>query len=69
MRRTARSHLSALGVQPHIAELCLNHSLGTIQQTYDVATYFEERRRALQLWADRVERAVNPVDNVVEIAS
>jgi len=24
-RRTARSHLAALGVQPHIAERCLNH--------------------------------------------
>ena len=69
LRRTLRSHLAGLGIQPHIAELCLNHSLGTIVQTYDVTSYVDERRDALDKWAGKVMRAVNPVENVVELSA
>ena len=47
LRRTARTHLSALGVAPHIAELCLNHKLKGIEAVYNVHDYFIERRAAL----------------------
>ena len=55
LRRTCRSGLSALGVPPHIAERCLNHSLGRIADIYDRHDYLEERREALQRWADQVD--------------
>ena len=30
-RRTARTHLAALGVDPHVAERCLNHKLKGVE--------------------------------------
>lgn len=51
-RRTARSHLAALGVQPHIAERCLNHKLKGVEGIYDRHDYFEERKAALNAWAN-----------------
>jgi len=49
-RRTARSHLAALGVQPHVAERCLNHKLKGVEGIYDRYDYFEERKAALNAW-------------------
>ena len=46
-RRTARSHLAALGVQPQVAERCLNHKLKGVEGIYDRHDYFEERKAAL----------------------
>lgn len=67
LRRTCRSHLGALGVSPRICEAVLNHSQSKIEGTYDVYSYFDERREALEKWADRVDRALYPVENVVEL--
>ncbi|MDD1607077.1 MAG: tyrosine-type recombinase/integrase [Methylococcaceae bacterium] len=50
-RRTARSHLAALGVDSHIAERCLNHKLKGIEGVYNHHDYLDERRKALDLWA------------------
>lgn len=52
LRRTARTHLEALGTPPHIAERCLNHKLRGVVGVYNRHDYFEERKRALQAWAD-----------------
>ena len=51
LRRTARTHLAALGVQPHIAERCLNHKLKGIEGIYNRHDFFDERREALERWA------------------
>lgn len=50
LRRTCRTGLSRLGVQPHIAELCLGHTIGGIQGIYDVYTYLPEMRDAFTRW-------------------
>ncbi len=50
-RRTARTHLSALGTEPHIAERCLNHKIKGVEGIYDRHAYFDERKRALNEWA------------------
>lgn len=68
LRRTLRTHLGALGVAPHIAEKCLNHSLGRISKTYDKNTYLPERREALQKWADQIDLAIHDRDNVKVLA-
>ncbi len=52
LRRTARTHLAALGVAPHIAEMCLNHKLKGIEAVYNVHDYFAERRAALVALSD-----------------
>ena len=49
-RRTARTHLAALGVEPHVAERCLNHKLKGVEGVYNRHDYFEEQRRALEAW-------------------
>lgn len=51
LRSTARSHLSALGVNVIVAERCLNHSLGGLIAVYDQHDYMDERRAALEKWA------------------
>ncbi len=68
LQRTARTHLAALGVAPHIAELCLNHKLKGITAVYDVHDYFEERRAALEAWASLLnECEKGRTDNVIPI--
>ncbi len=52
LRRTARTHLAALGIAPHIAEMCLNHKPKGIEAVYNVHDYFEERRAALNALSD-----------------
>lgn len=56
LRRTARTHLAALGVPPHIAEMCLNHKPKGIEAVYNIHDYFSERKEALQLLSDLLER-------------
>lgn len=67
LRRTCRTHLSKLRVPPHVAERCLNHSLGAIQDVYDTHDYLDERREAMQRWADQVDVYLGAVENVREL--
>jgi integrase len=50
-RRTARTHLAAMGVDPHVAERCLNHKLKGVEGIYNRHDYFDERKKALNEWA------------------
>jgi integrase len=61
-RRTARTHLAALGVDPIVAERCLNHRIKGVEGIYNRHQYFNERRTALTLWEeelDRLEKGLN----------
>ena len=49
-RRTARTHRAALGVDPHVAERCLNHKLKGVEGIYNRHDYFDERKAALEAW-------------------
>ncbi len=51
-RRTARTHLAALGVDPVVAERCLNHKIKGVEGIYNRHQYFDERKAALAQWAD-----------------
>jgi len=50
LRRTFRSKLGALGVQPHIAERLVNHisSRTEMEETYDLWSYLPEMRVAMR---------------------
>jgi integrase len=64
MRRTARTHLAALGVDRFVAGRSLNHKLGNVEGIYDRHDYFAERATALGAWAallGSVERGTGPV--------
>ncbi len=68
LRRTLRTGLARLKVPPHVAERCLNHTLGEIESTYDVHDYFDERKEALHRWGAHVAGVVAATSNVVPIA-
>ncbi|MCB1980921.1 MAG: tyrosine-type recombinase/integrase [Rhodoferax sp.] len=51
MRRTARTHLAALGVDRFIAERALNHKIRDVEGIYNRHDYFAERKDALSRWA------------------
>jgi integrase len=56
LRRTGRTGLARLGVETGIAERVLNHARERIEATYDVHDYFDEKRKALELWASHLAR-------------
>jgi integrase len=55
LRRTCRTGLARLKIEPHIAERVLNHAPERIPGTYDVHDYLDEKREALDKWADHVK--------------
>lgn len=56
LRRTCRTGLSALKVEPHIAERVLNHVQPGVVGVYDRFAYLEEKRQALEKWAEHLKR-------------
>lgn len=51
LRRTVSTHLSELGVEPHIVEKLLAHKMPGVMAVYNRAQYLPERRAAYRLWA------------------
>jgi hypothetical protein len=60
LRRTLRTHLSALRIPDHVAELTIGHARQGLQRVYDVHRYETEMREALTLWAARLRSIVEP---------
>ncbi len=59
LRRTCRTAMGRLGVEPHIGERILNHAVGSdVARIYDLHRYEGQMRAALELWAGEVERIV-----------
>ena len=60
LRRTVRSGLSALRVQHEVAEAVLAHRPPGIVGTYNLHQYEDEKREALEPWAQRIKYIVDP---------
>jgi integrase len=60
LRRTARTHLSALPVEEHLREAILAHVRKGIAKTYDLYGYEAEKRTGLELLEKRLMAIVNP---------
>jgi len=58
LRRTVRTGLGALGIEPHISEAVINHLPPKLVRTYDTNTYLKEKRAALDLWASEFDVAL-----------
>jgi integrase len=58
LRRTVRTGLGKLGVQPHIAEAVLNHLPAKLIRTYDRNPYTPEKKAALDAWANHMDIAI-----------
>ena len=72
LRSTARSYLTAkaprgLGIDIIVAERCLNHTLGGLVAIYDQHDYLDERRAALEAWANFLENLEEKPDKVVAL--
>jgi Arm DNA-binding domain/Phage integrase family len=68
LRRVVRSHLAALRIPDHIAEMVIGHGRKGLARVYDRHRYHAEVREALQLWAGRLRSIVEPAPaNVVEL--
>ncbi|WEX08931.1 site-specific integrase [Chelativorans sp. AA-79] len=61
IRRTVATNMAIMRIQPHIIEAVLNHKTGIVSgvaAVYNRHAYLEEKREALERWADHVERLV-----------
>ena len=68
LRRTVRTHLSALPVQDLVRELVIAHARPGLHKVYDLHSYQDEKRECLTLWAARLRGIVAPVQgNVVAL--
>jgi integrase len=56
LRRTCRTGLARLKIEPHIAERVLNHVQERIPGTYDRHKYLDEKRDALEKWAAHLKK-------------
>jgi integrase len=70
IRRSVRTHLSALRIGEEVREAVLAHVRPGIKGVYDQHQYLEEKREALTLWNTRLRSIVEPLpaSNVVKLA-
>ena len=65
-RRTARTRLAQLRVPSHVAEAVIAHARPGLEATYNLYEYLDEKREALEHWANHVRDIVKaPPANVV----
>lgn len=70
LRRTMRTNMAALRVDPDIAERVLGHVIAGVRGVYDRYAYIDQKREALERWAQRLQAIVEPPPpNVVELRS
>src|SRR5262249_26402585 len=68
IRRSVRTHLSALLIGEEVREAVLAHVRPGIKGVYDQYQYLDEKREALTLWNARLRSIVEPPPaNVVEL--
>jgi integrase len=66
LRRTMRTHLSALPISGVVAELMIGHAQRGVRAVYDRYGYLAEQRSGFELWAARLRDLVEPPpENVV----
>jgi integrase len=65
LRRTMRTRMADLGIQPHVAEKVLAHRLGGVLQVYDRADYLPERKQAMAAWDSKLRTLLADPDGRV----
>jgi integrase len=68
LRRTMRTHLSALPVQDLVRELVIAHAKPGLHKVYDQHAYQDEKRRCLELWEKRLRFIVEPPEGSSSVA-
>jgi integrase len=68
VRRTMRTHLSALPITDEVREAMIAHAKKGMHKVYDLYKYEDEKRRGFELWSARLRGIVEPApDNVVTL--
>ena len=60
LRRTMRTHLSALPIEDRVREHMIAHAQPGLHQVYDRHAYSAEKRRGFELWEVRLRGIVEP---------
>jgi integrase len=60
LRRTCRTGMARLKIEPHIAERVIGHAQEKIVATYDLHAYIDEKRAALEKWAAHLKLLMSP---------
>ncbi|WP_288037491.1 site-specific integrase [Acidiphilium sp.] len=60
LRRTTRTHFSALPVQDLVRELVIAHARPGLHKVYDQHSYIDEKRECLTLWEQRLRGILAP---------
>lgn len=60
LRRSVRTHLSALPVENLVRELVIAHAKPGLHKVYDLHAYQDEKRHCLDLWEKRLLAIVGP---------
>jgi integrase len=69
LRRTARTIMTDLRIEAHVAERVLGHAIEGVQGIYDRSLYFEQKAEALAKLAGYIEGLIHPTrGNVVSLA-
>ena len=58
IRRTVATNLSKLGVDRFLLQRVMNHTDKSVTKIYDRYSYLDEKREALQKWADKLDDIV-----------
>lgn len=67
LRRTAKTHLSRLGIPTEISNRITAHTVGEkIERTYDKYDKLKEKRQALEIWANEITRLI-ATKNIQEV--
>ena len=69
LRRTMRSKLDDLDIEPRISDKSLNHSLVKIENIYNKNQLMKQRRIALEKWGDYIDLLVTPRVNVTVLSA
>lgn len=68
LRRTVRTHLSALPIGDLVRELIIGHTKPGLHKVYDQCAYLDEKRHGLDLWAQRLRGIIEPqLANVIPL--
>jgi integrase len=70
LRRSVATHMGEMGIQPHVIEKVLNHSLRGVAKIYNRSKLEKQKRQALEAWADYLMAHIEgraPADNVVHV--
>lgn len=68
LRRTARTHFSAIPCQDLVRELAIAHARPGLHAVYDQFAYLDEKRALFEAWAKRLTAIVTPApENVIRL--